>query len=266
MSAVVAGPIGEIRRASASGGESLTTSIANIALLPGTSRVYITPRNVSAAGVLVGLTLNPWLVVLKTPDALTSVEDLSEAAQDGSTSTTLLLSSLDTLANGDFLLIGSHIPFGGANLDVQAANGNASVLAVHYWNGAWTSISPTDNTTSGGATLAVDGTVTWTVPTDWQVVALEDIYHPSQATPYVNERLYWTRWSVSAALDSSTTLNSLLSLTRSSARSEWLSGQCLEFAVKRGLRGLGNVGALTTSGTANLIVNVAVPTADLAFQ
>lgn len=51
-----------------------------------------------------------------------------------------------------------------------AVNGNAQLATIYYWKDAtvdaWADTSATDNTVSGGKTLAQDGTMTWSVPTD----------------------------------------------------------------------------------------------------
>lgn len=259
-----AGPLGELRTASAAaGGTVLSTTPVLIQLLPGTRRLFIEGRNYSTA-VVAQLAFNPYLIVLKTTDALATVTDYSEAAQDASTGTVLTLSSLDTLANGDYLLIGSHLPFRGVSIDAQAVNSNASALTVKYrkTDDTWADISATDNTAIGeppAASMAQDGTVTWTVPTDWKKASLTDIGSPAPGAGVVqrSEPLYWTRWEWSAALDSSVTLNSLLALNRSTAYGELVTGRVMELAVHRGVRGIGCIEARTDAGTANLIVNAA---------
>ncbi|MDP2662624.1 MAG: hypothetical protein Q8R28_18050 [Dehalococcoidia bacterium] len=53
------------------------------------------------------------------------------------------------------------------NVDGSNVNANASTMTVNYWNGtAWADTSATDGTASGGATLAQDGEVLWTLPSD----------------------------------------------------------------------------------------------------
>lgn len=259
---ILAGPLGEIRAAStAGGGTALTTTAGFIQIPTGVRHLMITPRNFST-GVVAQIALNPYLVVIKTADALaTAPTDYSENAQDGSAATDVTLSSLDTAANLDFLYVGSHLPFRGVVCDIDAANGTASVLTVKYWQDAapdaWTDITATDGTTSGGATFAVDGNVTWTVPTDWLKASLLTIADTTLSFPYAGLPMYWTRWEVSVALDSSTTLNSMLSMNRSTAYWELLSGQPLEERITKGLGGIGCVEALMNAGTGNLIVNAA---------
>ena len=255
---IISGPLGELRAAStANGGTALTTTATYIQLPQGPHPLFITPRNFVTA-VVAQIFLNPWLIVLRTADNLATVQDFSVAAQDADAATDVVLSSMDTAANGDYLYVGAYVPFAGVSIDVDSANGTASVLTVNYWNGAWTDTSATDNTASGGATLAVDGTVTWTVPADWRAASLQDIDSPppSAAISYKDERLYWTRWQISAALDSSTTLNSLVATNRSTAYFEMMAGQNLEARVRSGIGGTGCIQAKVDAGTGNLIVNI----------
>lgn len=259
---IIAGSLGSVRSAStAGGGTALTTTAAFIQIPTATRHLMITPRNFSTA-VVAKVALNPYLVILRTQDALaTAPTDASENAQDASTSTSVTLSSQGTAAQSDYLYVGSHIPFRGVNIDVDATNGNASVLTVKYWQDAtpdaWADISATDGTASGGATLAVDGSVTWTVPTDWLKASLRTIGDTTLTFPHATEPMYWTRWEVSAALDASVTLDHMLAMNRSTAYMELLSGQTYETRITKGVGGIACVEALTDAGTGNLIVNVA---------
>lgn len=248
------------RRASstAGGGTALSTTAGLIGLLQGTKHVQLIARNFATA-VVVKYALNPFLIVLKTADALATVTDYSTNAQDVSTSTVVTLSSLDTLANNDAVYIGSRTPIRGLSVDVNAANSTTSTLTVSYWNGtAWTDISATDNTASGGATFAVDGTIVWTVPTDWVKASLADINHVLTTDigdfAYRANEMFWLQLKVSAALDSSTTLNSIYAMNRSTSYAEIIAGAQDEHC-EWGPDGYGCIEALTDAGTANLIVN-----------
>lgn len=241
----------------ASKGVALSTTAAFTSFIPGQNVVSMTPRNLSTA-VVARFAFCPWVRVYKTTDSLAAeanLTDYSDAAQDGSTGTDVTLSSLDTVANGDWVLVGSAVPFRGLNVDVDAANSTSATLSVHYWNGsAWTDISPSDGTASGGATFAQDGNITWTVPTAWTTAKLTDIYTSAFKNGKTGEELYWLRLSVSAALDSSTTLNSLLAMNESTAYAEFVSGQTVEQAIQRDIGGQSGVEALTDAGTANLVI------------
>lgn len=257
------GPLGEIRAVStAAGGTSLSTAAAYVALPQGTAHLLLTARNFSTA-VVAQILKNPYLVVLRTQDNLATATDYSEAAQDGDASTEVPLDDQDTAANGDYLYVGSHVPFAGVSVDVSAdsneANGTESVLTVNYWNGAWTSISATDNTKSGSTSLAQDGTVTWTVPTAWKLASLIDIANPVPGAhvPQRDRKLYWTRWQWSVALDALVRLDAMLAINRSTAYWEMIANQSLELRCVRGVGADGCIQAKCNDGTASLIVNVA---------
>lgn len=257
----VAAGLGEVRAAStAGGGTALTTTAARIVLPIGTRWVSLTPRNFNVA-VVAKFNFNPWLSVFKTTDGLATdanITNYSVNAQDGSTSTDVTLSSLATMANGGALYVGAAVPFSGVAIDVDAANGTTSVLTVEYWNGsAWVSASATDGTASGGATMAQDGSVTWSVPSAWAFGTLNEIAGKNLFSELMRENLFWTRWTVSAALDSSTTLNSMVAINRDTTYAEIVPGQVFEESCTVGPGGISSVTALTDAGTGNLIVNVA---------
>lgn len=72
---------------------------------------------------------------------------------------------LDSMAANDRLYICAGDIIGGLYITVTSANGGpAATITVNYWTGtAWSTITPTDNTTA----LASTNTVTWTAPTAW---------------------------------------------------------------------------------------------------
>jgi hypothetical protein len=82
------------------------------------------------------------------------------------TSKVAVLDSLNTYAAFECIFINTKVPCNSLTFDVNAPNGTASVASLYYWNGtAWTAVSGfADGTASGGATLAVDGAMTWTSP------------------------------------------------------------------------------------------------------
>ena len=243
------GGLGEQRSVGADAGVAVTTTVFVQPLPKGTAAVELIPRNSGSSALLVKYAVNPQLYVFKTTDDGVTFTDYSDNAQDDSVSTDVTLSSLGTLAQGDYLYVGAPIPFRGVRIDVDAANANASVLTVKYLNtaGAWVNITATDGTDSGGASMAVDGNVTWTVPTAWALNTLSNTN--------IGKKLYWTRWEVSAALDSTTTLNSLLPLNRSTAYRQLLINSLPTiFSIIPGLDR--SLEFLTETGTANLIVNV----------
>ena len=174
---ITAAGVGEMRAAStADGGTALTTTPTFIGILPGSHHIFITPRNFATA-VVAKWAINPYIVVLKTTDAMATVTDYTSAANDSDAATVVDVGSLSTLANGDCLIVGSPLPFRGVYVDIAAANtAGTATTSVFYWNGSiWADTSATDGTNST-MTLAVDGLVYWTVPSAWRKAKLNTIY------------------------------------------------------------------------------------------
>jgi hypothetical protein len=259
---VLDGPLGEVGSSVAAAGLALSTTAAFAPLPDGVQQLLLECRNYSTAVVAL-LKLNPYLVVLKTQDSLATATDYSQNAQDGSAATDVTLSSQGTAAQGDFLYVGSHLPFRGVAVDVDAANGTASVLTVKYRksDNTWADVTATDGTASAGAAIAVDGNVTWTVPTDWIPCQLM-VDSAGSAVPHRLADLYWTRWEVSVALDSSTTLNSMYAMSRNktTAGLQLVSGRVFALNVTKDVGGIGCIEGITDAGTANLLVNAATVT------
>ena len=244
----------EIRAAStASGGTALSTTAAYISIPLGADYVSITPRNFAGAAVARVL-LNPHLAIFYTTDGGGSITDISDEMQDGDT-TDVAIDSFPATGTG-YIYVGAPVQFAGVVVDVgTGAQGTASVITVKYWNGVnWTDISDTDGTTSGGASFAVDGSVTWTVPTAWAKASLTSIGDtlPAHAN---RDAMYWTRWEWSVAFDSDTDVAQMRAINRSTSYAELLEGQTLDVGLQK--RRLSTIQALTDAGTANLVVNVA---------
>ena len=250
------GKPGEFRVSStASAGTALTTTASYTQLLDGTERVFITPRNFSTA-VLIKVNFNPYLVVLKTLDGMTTIPtDYTSAAQDNSTSTDIDLSSLSTRSAGDFLLVGAHEKFRGCYMDVDSTNSTESVtLTVSYWNGqSWVDTANTDGWSA--TAFDQDGLTYWTVPDAWRKATIKTLYEFCPHFEYTYTDLYWTRWEIDTDVDSSVTLNSMLAANRSATYGELVEGQCISANIYKGVGGIGCIEALTNDGTANLVVN-----------
>ena len=266
MNPQLSGPWGEIRRASALVGNAITTAAtaasAFVAFPKGTTYAWVEGRNYSTA-VAIGLLANPWIAVLKTTDDFTlaaNATDYSDAAQDGDATTDVVLSSL---ATSGALWVGSHLPFGGVFADVDGTNSaTTSTMAATYWSQTgptMTTLTITDGSAVTSGTLQVDGAITWTVPAAWTADALRSIVATcATAVPYSAIPLYWVKFTVSVALDSSTTLDQLLAINRSTNYLALTSGKpAMEFMIPRGLGGWGCFQAITDAVTANLVVNVA---------
>ena len=284
-----AGPIVDGRTVTAAGGGTSITSTLTVAqvlpFLNNAKHVVAQPWNYSTAVVLQAL-LCPYLWIVKgasvnvtTPPTLTDYSTVGQQVAG----TGITLSALDTLANGQALYLGAGVPFAGVAVDMSAAvNSNVSTLTVEYWNGtAWVSLAATDNTASGGATFAQDGLVTWTMPAAgaWVKSRFSDgLQYPPPAT-LPNASLdnycgsdqlnavpqYWTRWTVSAALDSSTVPNTMIALNQSTAYMEILPNNVLEFRPVKDHGGVSALQCKTDAGTASLIITCYTDNPDGAF-
>jgi hypothetical protein len=128
------------------------------------------------------------------------------------------------LTTTTYLVLGFNARVGGLWLDVGTANAvaNVIVLATLQGNGQWASLGVgTDGSASGGATLAVDGHLTWTTPSAsaWPAVALRDAGAPyNQAGASSGEKLHWMRLSVDTdAVTAGTSLTLIGAMHRDAA-------------------------------------------------
>lgn len=265
---VYAGNLGHPRLAGTASGVALSTTAAFVGFHQGTKHITLTPRNFVTA-VVWRYAFCPYVVILKTHDALASKPfDYTEVAQDGSTDTSVVLTGLPTLAAGGALWVGCPVKTRGMHIDVDGANAAANNLTVHYpavGTLTLTDISDTDNTDTG-ASLAVDGTVTWTVPT-WALASLRDICAanaiPITATRFAHDddKMFWNRWTWNATMTSATavTLDHMLALNESTAYAERTNREGLEQRVHHGLgpNGVSGLELLADAGTGNLVVDCA---------
>jgi hypothetical protein len=261
-SEVTAGKLGDLRTIGGANGTALTTTSQVISFPEGLRWISFTPRNF-VTGVVARVLKCPYLLVHVTTDALATAAaatDYSSEAQDADTGTSVTLSSLNTLANGDAMYVGSWEQFRGVDIDVDSTNSTVSTLTVSYWNGsAWADTSDTDGTRTGGnTTFGQDGQVTWSIPSDWAVTTLEDANSLTTRGVYPQQvrDIYWTRWEVSVVLDSSVTLDHMIALNRSTAYSEWLEGQAVEMTLEgTPTNGYAGLEVRIDAGTGNLVVN-----------
>ncbi len=147
-------------------------------------------------------------VLFYDASAASYTDETADAASAGAND--VVLSSMQT---NDYLYIGWYAPFDGFVITGDAFNGNAADMTVQYPSVAadgtvtWTSMTVTDGSANGGATFGQAGAVTWEkTPGDWKRMAIRSTASATLA--------YWVRISVSAALDSSTTLSTIKLITR----------------------------------------------------
>lgn len=130
-----------------------------------------------------------------------SYSDVSDATGDD-TEDDVTLSSIFVTPASDYLYVGTVGEIDGLQVAMLAhLNANASVLSAAYSGaGGWTNLTITDGTSTGGATFAKSGRISWAVPSDWQRRTLNDR----------NTAYFWIRLSISAALTSGTSIGQLL--------------------------------------------------------
>lgn len=109
----------------------------------------------------------------------------------------------------DSIYIGSELPFNSLYFDVSAANDQASVVSVSYYNGTTfeSMVDVQDETASSGVTLAQSGHIIWTPNRDsrWQRLSnTEDLAALADVTIY---DLYWLKIDFSASLAVTTALS-----------------------------------------------------------
>lgn len=118
------------------------------------------------------------------------------------------------VAAEDKIFIGSRFPFNHIfiKLDGTSVNANASVMSVAYWDGSdfQDVVELWDETSSGGATLAQSGFVTWTTDKDKGWIREDTNHGGNEVTGLTDVEiydLYWCRLTVSADLTADTTLS-----------------------------------------------------------
>ena len=267
---VIPAELTELRTASTTGGGTALTSTATgtgtplalgIDTIPfGARYLSITPRNFSGVAV-VRVALNPYLTIFHTTDTGKSVTDISDEAQDGD-ATDINLDSFPATGDG-FLYMGARIPFRGVAVNIgTGAQSTSNTLLVKFWDGdGWTAVSGFTDSTDTGASFAVDGTVVWSVASNWvsdTLKAIGDTLPPedvqAEEVPSFAEPKYWLRWEWDNAFDSDTDIQEIVALNRSTSVAELIEGQTLEVMVTN--RELGNIQCITNAGTANVLINV----------
>jgi hypothetical protein len=162
-------------------------------------RVYVfkssdsgAPTMSGSVGALVGV-LDATLIVNKvyfTADDAAFTDNTTEAVLDGGTAFNLLS---NPASGTDRCYVGLQRPFDKMKFDL-ATMGVGGTYVVEYWNGsAWTALTVTDGTSG----FTADGTITWTIPTDWTTKAVNSV------------TLYWVRIRASANPSTTPTVNSV---------------------------------------------------------
>lgn len=142
----------------------------------------------------------PAVFFKKTIDNGATFTDYSSAVSDGQDGTYADLSSLGTLAAGDWFVVGHRQPFVGVEFDMLAPNANLSLAAVQYRlaDGTWVDVESVDLTSAGDQFLRQSGWVFLWNADETDMVA-DGGWALSSFSGPLNYQ-YWLRFSVSATL------------------------------------------------------------------
>lgn len=143
------------------------------------------------------------LTCRKTADSGTTYTDQTTEVNGAGT---VSISEMDTVANGDWLVVGYTGRFGAINVAMDGANVNAvtSTLTAEYWSPVgggvgvpgWKALpSVTDGTDNAGATFGKTGVIAFSQPADWIENTVDGVEG------------YHVRLSVSAALTAGTAID-----------------------------------------------------------
>lgn len=188
-------------------------------------------------------------------------QDLTDKAAGTGTGTVL-----DSFTSSDFLYICTTDITGGFHINVKSANGTANTLIAEYWDGsAWAALTETDNTDTG-ASLAQDGSVTWTAPTDAVsahlggpdgIVRNDNTLQSTVADIRVDDPShqagFWWRMSWDNGLDSDTEIEELMTVNKGDSRGKFRADTEANLSLDR--RFVGNIEVLSASGTPTLEIN-----------
>ena len=121
---------------------------------------------------------------------------------------------MDYTTSADDVYIGSELPFNSLFFDIASANAVAAVPTISYWDGStWQSmVEVLDETSSGGASLAQSGHITWVTDKNYSWVSEdtvgsngnEKITGLGNATVY---DLFWIKIEFNATLTNTTEIN-----------------------------------------------------------
>ena len=128
--------------------------------------------------------------------------DLTKELTDKNTATGSV-TFLNSMQTDDFIYVGTPRRHRGIGIDVTNTNSTVSTMTAENSNGSggFTALTITDGTQTGGnTTLGADGVVSHTVPLNWAAIQLD------LGSGIRSEKLFWTRYAVSVALDTTVSI------------------------------------------------------------
>ena len=144
--------------------------------------------------------------VLFKPSA-SAFQDFSKALSDIHAGSKVM-----AFAVGDYLYLGSVLPFNHRYFDMKVMNDQDAEVSVDVWDGTqWRAcVDIIDETAVGGKPLAQDGIISWQIDLDHQGWAFDDTNEMADSglvdAPKIF-KFYWARMKWSAALKGTTEIN-----------------------------------------------------------
>ena len=249
--------------------ETLSTTVSYFQLAP-----RVTQLNLFCPAIAYRMQLCSAIKAVEFYDASAALG--SRFIKDGSTNSLLMDLTdknsgtgtgtvLDSATSSDFLYVCTDDIVGGFHINVKSANGTANTLQITYWDGsAWAALTETDNTDTG-ASLAVDGSVTFTKPTDAVRTplggpngilrddnTLQSTVADVRVTDPSAQEGFWWRFNWDNGLDSDTEIEELMTV-HGVARGKFRADTESSISIDR--RKVGNIEVLSASGTPILEIN-----------
>lgn len=155
----------------------------------------------------------------------TTYTDVTSSLADRDTATTV---SMNSWATSSILYLGCDEAFRGIYVDVGNTNTENANIDAEYWNGsAWTDLTETDGTNAGAGSLAQDGAITWTVPTDWVATTVNS-----------SASMFWVRFKWSITLDATVTIRDAVLLNQDVSAGSFASGVVHEIGLSSNVAGI----------------------------
>ena len=167
--------------------------------------------------------------------------------------------ALDLAQTDDFLYLCFSDVIGGINVDMTSSVNadTSSTLAATYRKNddTWANLSPTDGTVTSGRTLAKDGEITWTAPSDWKAAQLigndaNAIVSNTTTTEPSTAYGFWLRLAFGTALPADVEIDNIWALNKDTNRGYFQKETEYSFSIDR--RSVGAIEVATTSSTDTL--------------
>lgn len=105
----------------------------------------------------------------KTTDSGATYTDNTTVVTDGDAGTYSDLNALNTVANGDWIVVGYSAPFDHLTLTLVQSNTASVTLDLSFWDGSsWIKVHDSDGTLGSAKTMVSSGDISWTVPDGWE--------------------------------------------------------------------------------------------------